>query len=109
MSADRRRALWLLATVSGILSAWMTLRGIREIDLSPPDGLADPVGLTWTAMFAGVLLVLTLMTGGIAIGLGRSLPSLRRVTVFGLAATLIASVLVVLVLLQMSADRLTYV
>jgi hypothetical protein len=102
-------ALWLVAAVSGILCVWLLRSGIREVDLSPAPGLADPVGNALGAIYAGVLLAATTLTCGILVGLGRSLPPLRRRALLALAGSLIALVVVVLVLLLMSASRLTYV
>jgi hypothetical protein len=109
VSQGSRQALWGLATATASLSAWMATRAIREIDLSPSGGLADSVGLAWGAIYGGALLVLLALTDGIVVGLGRSLPAVPRALVFGAAGTLTVCVLGLLVLLQMSANRLTYV
>jgi hypothetical protein len=106
---DVRQTLWVFAAISGVVTAWMAMSGIRWIDLSPADGLADSVGLAWAALYAGALLALLLVTDGIVVGLGRSMPPVRRAVVWSAAAALTALVAVVLVLLQVSAQRLTYV
>jgi hypothetical protein len=87
----------------------MAGRGIREVDLSPAPGLADPVGTAGGAIFAAMLVVMTGLTCGIVVGLGRSLRPVPRRAALGIAGAVVALVAIVLVLNLVSASRLTYV
>jgi hypothetical protein len=71
--------------------------------------VAESLGRFYASVYAAVVLVLLVTTDGIAVALGRRLRPLPRAGVWFAAVALTTLVIVVLVLLQMSDDRLTYV